>query len=158
MVRFVTLAVLMATAANAFTVPPPAFNNRVAVAPTTTAQNVIMTEEETRVILSKAEECVESECTVTDVANLIHELKDTEKELNARMEKVMNMIASLQNLNDKKARKKEDVRQFVSDMLRVFNTDKPFAFPAGFSGDIGDGPTTAYDALPPKPWKASDKQ
>jgi hypothetical protein len=28
-------------------------------------------------------------------------------------------------------------------------------FAMGFSGDIGDGPTTAYDALPPKPWKNS---
>ena len=27
-------------------------------------------------------------------------------------------------------------------------------FATGFSGDIGDGPTTAYDALPPKKWSA----
>ena len=30
-------------------------------------------------------------------------------------------------------------------------------FAMGFTGDIGDGPTTAYDALPPKPWKADAK-
>jgi len=29
--------------------------------------------------------------------------------------------------------------------------------PSGFSGDIGDGPTTAYDALPPKKFKADKK-
>ena len=25
--------------------------------------------------------------------------------------------------------------------------------PTGFSGDIGEGAKTAYDVLPPKPWK-----
>ena len=28
--------------------------------------------------------------------------------------------------------------------------------PISFSGDIGDGPKTAYDALPPKPWKPEE--
>jgi hypothetical protein len=28
-------------------------------------------------------------------------------------------------------------------------------YPGGFSGDIGDGPTDAYKALEPKPWKPS---
>jgi hypothetical protein len=31
-------------------------------------------------------------------------------------------------------------------------------FPSGFTGDIGDGPTTAYDALPPKKWTNPDKK
>mmetsp|Transcript_127330 Transcript_127330/g.189839 ORF Transcript_127330/g.189839 Transcript_127330/m.189839 type:complete len:212 (-) Transcript_127330:71-706(-) len=51
------------------------------------------------------------------------------------------------------------IQQFVSDMFRVFDiheddrsTKKHFA--VGYSGDIGSGPTTAYKALPPKPWKA----
>ena len=32
---------------------------------------------------------------------------------------------------------------------------KPSFFPTGWVGDVGDGPMTAYDALPPKPYKAS---
>ena len=41
-------------------------------------------------------------------------------------------------------------------MLRVFDIhhDNTEFHPIAFSGDIGNGPTTAYDALPPKPWKA----
>jgi hypothetical protein len=63
------------------------------------------------------------------------------------------MIGHLQHINEKEERKTDEVRSFVRDMLRVFDTNKPMAFPTGFSGDVGDGPTTAYDALPPKPWK-----
>ena len=82
------------------------------------------------------------------------ELKDQEKVLNQRMDKIMNMIAHLQHVNEKEERQTDEVRAFVRDMLRTFNTDKPNFPVSGFSGDIGDGPKTAYDALPPKPWKA----
>eukprot|EP00525_Craspedostauros_australis_P006641 CAMPEP_0198132942 /NCGR_PEP_ID=MMETSP1442-20131203/59305_1 /TAXON_ID= /ORGANISM="Craspedostauros australis, Strain CCMP3328" /LENGTH=184 /DNA_ID=CAMNT_0043794045 /DNA_START=445 /DNA_END=999 /DNA_ORIENTATION=- len=157
MARFTSFLFLLATAANAFTVPPAAMNRATAVA-SPTAQNLIMTEAETNEILKKAEDCANSECSTSDVDDLVRELKGTEKELNARLEKIMNMIAALQHANDSKKRKKEEVRQFVSDMLRVFNTDKPNVFPTGFVGDIGDGPTTAYDAFPPKKWSPADKQ
>ncbi len=40
---------------------------------------------------------------------------------------------------------------FISFHTHVVSQNGQFAI--GFSGDIGDGPTTAYDALPPKPWK-----
>ena len=41
------------------------------------------------------------------------------------------------------------------DLLRMTSfAHQDGKFAMGFSGDIGDGPTTAYDALPPKPWKA----
>ncbi|KAL3826272.1 hypothetical protein ACHAXA_004590 [Cyclostephanos tholiformis] len=120
-----------------------------------TALNLIMTEEEISAILSKANGCVESECAVSDVDDLIAELRDQQKVLSARLENIMNAVAHLQAANaagDK--RKTDDVRSIVKDMLRVFTTgDGKFAM--GFSGDIGDGPTTAYDALPPKPWKAA---
>ena len=87
---------------------------------------------------------------------LIYELKEQEKEMSQRLEKVMNMIAHLQHINAKEERKTDEVRSFVRDMLRVFDSGKTGHFPISFSGDIGDGPTTAYDALPPKPWKKAE--
>ena len=68
----------------------------------------------------------------------------------------MNMIAHLQHINEKEERKTDEVRSFVRDMLRVFDRGDATHFPISFSGDIGDGPTTAYDALPPKPWKKAE--
>ncbi|KAL3796310.1 hypothetical protein ACHAW5_003847 [Stephanodiscus triporus] len=122
-----------------------------------TSLNLIMTEDEISAILAKANGCVESECAVADVDDLIAELKDQQKVLSARLENIMNVVAHLQAANAAgEKRKTDDVRSIVRDMMRVFTTsDDKFAM--GFSGDIGDGPTTAYDALPPKPWKAASK-
>ena len=115
---------------------------------------VILSDEETERILSSATDCAEGECSIDDVSELIAELKGQEKEMQARLEKIMNMIAHLQHINAKEERKTDEVRAFVKDLLRTFSTDKPMYFPTGFAGDVGDGPTTAYDALPPKKWTA----
>ena len=117
-----------------------------------------MTDEETENILQAAADCAEGECSIDDVSELIYELKQQEKEMQSRLDKVMNMIAHLQHINAKEERKTDEVRAFVKDMLRVFSSEKPMYFPTGFAGDIGDGPTTAYDALPPKKWKPADKK
>ena len=124
----------------------------------TTAHSAYLTEEETVAILTKSHECIDSECSLDEVDDLLKTLKSTEKELEARMEKIMNTIAHLQHINEKEERKTDDVRAFVKDMLRVFNTDKPLIFPTGYAGDVGKGPTTAYDALPPKKWTNPDKK
>jgi hypothetical protein len=82
-----------------------------------------MTEDEISAILSKANGCVESECAVSDVDDLIAELKGQQKVLSARLENIMNVVAHLQAANtagDK--RKTDDVRSIVKDMLRVFTT------------------------------------
>jgi hypothetical protein len=89
----------------------------------TTARHLIMNEEETEQVLQSATDCVESECSIEEVSDLINVLKETESELEARLEKIMNMIAHLQHINQKEERKTDEVRQFVKDMLRVFNTD-----------------------------------
>lgn len=102
--------------------------------------------------MTSAGDCAAGECSIDDVSELIHELKDVQVIMEGRLAKIMNMISHLQHINEKEERKTDQVRQFVRDMLQVFNTDKP-GFPlSGFSGDIGDGPKTAYDALPPKKW------
>jgi hypothetical protein len=113
-----------------------------------------MTEEEISAVLDKAHACVESECAVDDVNTLISELRDQQKVLSTRLDHIMNVVAHLQHANEQKDRKKEDVRTIVKDMLRVFSSDAG-KYAISFSGDIGDGPTTAYDALPPKPWKGA---
>jgi len=144
---------LLAVGSNAFmTCPAVPAQTR-----TNTARNLIMTEDEITAILDKAHGCVESECAVDDVSDLIAELKDQQKVLNTRLETIMNVVAHLQHANEQKERKTDDVRAIVNDMLRVFTTQEG-KFAIGFSGDIGDGPTTAYDALPPKPWKGDAKK
>lgn len=85
-----------------------------------------MTDEETETIMKSANDCVEGECSVDEVSELLSILKETEKELESRMESIMNMIAHLQHINKKEERKTDDVRAFVQDMLRVFNTDVSF--------------------------------
>jgi hypothetical protein len=93
------------------------------VAVPTTARFVILTDEETQAILKSAKECAESECSVDDVSSLIEELNIQEGILSERLVKIMNMIAQLQHVNEKKERKTDEVRQFVRDMLRVFSND-----------------------------------
>mmetsp|Transcript_5625 Transcript_5625/g.12804 ORF Transcript_5625/g.12804 Transcript_5625/m.12804 type:complete len:151 (-) Transcript_5625:1782-2234(-) len=147
MFRLALLSVL-AVGSNAFMTAPTC-----PVRTQQTARNLIMTEDEITAILSKAHGCVESECAVNDVDDLITELKDQQKVLSTRLENIMNVVAHLQHANTQEARKTDNVRAIVNDMLRVFTTqDGNFAM--GYMGDVGDGPTTAYDALPPKPWKA----
>ena len=119
---------------------------------TTTARHVILSDAETKAILSAAEECADSECSVEDVSSLIADLKAQQKVLNNRLDKVMNMIAHLQHVNEKEERKTDEVRAFVKDLLSVFTHSKPMGIATGL--DAFDGPFDAYDALPPKPWTA----
>jgi hypothetical protein len=87
-----------------------------------------MTEDEISAILSKANGCVESECAVSDVDDLIAELRDQQKVLTARLENIMNVVAHLQSANAAgEKRKTDDVRSLVRDMLRVFTTSVSFS-------------------------------
>eukprot|EP00536_Pseudo-nitzschia_multiseries_P000559 jgi/Psemu1/300167/fgenesh1_kg.7_\ len=151
-----TIALLFASAA-AFSPIKPTMIRTAAVA-STTAHSAFLTEEETVAILNKSNECIDSECSLDEVEDLLTVLKDTEKELQGRLDNIMNMIAHLQHVNEKEERKTDEVRAFVKDLLRVFDTGKPVFSPQGFSGDVGKGPTTAYDALPPKKWTNPDKK
>ena len=109
---------LLAAGSNAFMVSP----NIHVRTQTTTARNLIMTEDEITAILDKAHGCVESECAVDDVDDLIAELKGQQKVLSERLEKIMNVVSHLQHANTKEERKTDDVRAIVKDMLRVFTT------------------------------------
>lgn len=119
-----------------------------------TALNLIMTESEITAILDQAHECAEGECAVDDVEDLISELKTQQKVLSERLDTIMNAVAVLQAANDSSDRKTDDVRALIKDVMRVFSTEKG-QYANAFSGDIGAGAKTAYDVLPPKPWKAA---
>lgn len=88
-----------------------------------TARHIIMTNEETESVLKTAGDCMEGECSIDEIDELVAMLKDTEQQLEARLEDIMNMVAHLQHINEKEERKTDEVRSIVKDMLRVFNTD-----------------------------------
>jgi hypothetical protein len=108
--------------------------------------------------MQSAAECADGECSVDDVTELVAELQDQKKVLQARLDKIMNMISDLQHVNQKESRKTDEVRGIVRDMLRVFSRDPPKFKATGYAGDVGKGPTDAYDSLPPKKWTPADKK
>merc|ERR1719420_1131146 len=129
---------------------------------TTTARMALMTEEETAAIFKKSSDCLEKsadECSIEEVDELLKTLKDAERQLRERLEDIEDVVAGLEDIHDdKKEDRRRSGRQFVKDMLRVFNNDKP-SFPvSGYSGDVGRGAKTAYDVLPPKKWVNPDKE
>jgi len=113
----------------------------------------LLSDEETETIFNKATDCAEGECSLDDVNDLLSELNAQQKILSDRLAQVTNMIDTLAGVNDKEEREVDEVRQYVRDLLRVFNNDKPMFSPTGYSGDISSKTMTAYDALPPKPMK-----
>lgn len=173
--------------------------------------NLIISEEETERVMQTASDCVEGECSISEIAELISVLKGTEEDLQERMKAISNMITKLETMNGEENRETDEVRRFVEDLLWVFKQNvslffifesvdtsnrlvdfehsnrfwlfdlfsestrspllyltnethnlllffvsqqKPAVTPYGFSGDIGKGPKTAYDAFfsSPKPY------
>ena len=120
-----------------------------------------MSQDETDSILAKATDCAEGECSLDEVDELISILKVQQKELYDRVEQVKSIVKALDTLNSKDERKVDEVRETVRAIFRVFQlgdkasgNDYPsLSKPTGWTGEVGDGPTTAYDALPPKPYK-----
>ncbi|GKY99408.1 hypothetical protein MPSEU_000895500 [Mayamaea pseudoterrestris] len=155
MFRQLALLVLVLATGTAFQVQAPALHSRIQLS-SSTARQVLLSEEETQSIIQSAQECAAGECSIDDVSDLISELREQEKILSARLESVMNMISDLQYINEKEERQTDEVRAFVSDMLRVFSLTRGSetqSLATGFSGDISKGTKTAYDSLNPKPWK-----
>lgn len=122
-----------------------------------------MTPTENEAILKQATDCSEGECSLDEVEDLIMVLQAQQKELYERVQKVKGMVENLESLNSKgETRKVDEVRETIRALYRVFQlgdkasgNDYPSLSRAtGWSGDVGDGPKTAYDSLPPKKWKA----
>ena len=87
------------------------------------ARFIILSDSETDAILKSAAECAEGECNIDDVAGLVSDLKEQQKEMEGRLKKINSMIEQLEHINAKDERKADEVRSFVKDMLRVFSHD-----------------------------------
>ena len=128
---------------------------------TNTQQLQLISQEETEAIMAHATECVEGECGLDEVDDLIDLLKTQQKELNERVENVRQMIKSLESVNSSDDRSVDEIRETVRAIFRVFQlgdnssgNDYPsLSKPTGYSGEVGSGSTTAWDALPPKKWQ-----
>ena len=83
----------------------------------------MLSDEETETIFNKATDCAEGECSLDDVNDLLSELNAQQKILSDRLAQVTNMIDTLAGVNDKEEREVDEVRQYVRDLLRVFNND-----------------------------------
>ena len=122
-----------------------------------------MSQEDTDSIVSKVSSCVDGECSLDEVEDLIELLQSQQKEMYGRVEQIRSMVKSLETVNSQDDREVDQIRETVRAIYRVFQlgdkasgNDYPsLSKPTGWSGEVGDGPTTAYDALPPKPYKKS---
>ncbi len=113
--------------------------------------------------MATATECVEGECSLDEIDGLIALLQGQQKELSVRVDQIKEMVKSLEAVNGSDDRSVDEIRETVRAIFRVFqlgdkasgNNYPSLSRPTGWSGEIGSGPTTAYDALPPKPMKKS---
>jgi hypothetical protein len=118
-----------------------------------------MSHGETDSVFETATNCVEGECSLDEIEGLINLLKEQQKEASVRLDDVKGMIKSLETVNGADDRSVDEIRETVRAIFRVFQlgakasgNDYPsLSKPMGWSGEVGKGPTTAYDALPPKP-------
>jgi FtsZ-binding cell division protein ZapB len=83
-----------------------------------------MSQGETDNLLKTANGCAEGECSLDDVSELISVLKEQQKELSDRVQKVRKTISDLKHVNEKDDRKVDEVRETVRALFRVFQMDK----------------------------------
>ena len=120
--------------------------------------NAVLTAAELEAVISKGRLCENGECSLEDTDDLISELKDQQHNLHERINEMNNMIKSLEILNNKDDRDTDEVRETVRAVFRLFDMGAKSSSktqPMGYAGEVGSGPTDAYKALNPKPWKAS---
>jgi chromosome segregation ATPase len=126
------------------------------------SQLSLMTASEAETLMKTANDCAEGECSLDDVEELISVLQQQQKELNTRLHEVKSKITQLETMNRHDERKVDELRETVRALFRIFQlgakssgNDYPsLSKPTGWSGEVGDGPKSAYDALPPKKWTA----
>ena len=121
----------------------------------------LLAQKDVDALFEKGKECMDAECDVSSVTNLLEHLKYQEKELTDRVAEISKIVDVLEGSNLKSDREVDEIRETVRAIYRVFQlgdkasgNDYPaLSKPTGYSGEVGSGPTTAYDALPPKKWK-----
>lgn len=113
--------------------------------------------EELDSLMSSGKQCEESECSIDDVDDLIGELLDQQKELYNRVKQLKDEVKMLEQLNEGD-RNVDEIQETVRAIVRIFQlgakasgNDYPaLSRPTGYTGEVGDGPKTAYEALEPK--------
>jgi len=117
----------------------------------------LMAAEDIDALVKHATDCAEGECSIDEVDDLVDTLKQQQKELHDQVDKIRVMIKSLEVTNQQGSR--DEVKETVRAIMRIFavsdkasGNDFPYSggMATGYSGEVGDGPTTAYDALKPK--------
>jgi hypothetical protein len=121
-----------------------------------------MSKTETESLLKHAKDVASSkECSKEEVDELILSLQTQQRELYNRLDKVKKTLHSLEVASGSPDRKTDELRDTVRAIYRIFQlsdkasgNDYPaLSKPTGWSGEINDGPKTAYDVLPPKKYK-----
>ncbi|KAL7441551.1 hypothetical protein ACHAXM_008121 [Skeletonema potamos] len=146
-------AALCATSIQAFA--PPATSIRVQ-----TARN-LMTAKEIQSIINEAEACAAGECALDEVEGLITNLLAQQSQLSKRIAEIDGLIKELEHVNGRDNRPTDEIRETVRAIFRIFamgdkasGNDYPsLSRPTGYSGEVSGGGKTAYDVLPPKPFK-----
>jgi hypothetical protein len=131
------------------------------IKPMTSKLQAVLSADELEAILMRGHECEKSECSLDDVNSLIVELQEQQQKLYERVQSIDNMIKSLETMNHSKDRNVDEVRDTLRAIFRIFamsprasGNDYPaLSRPTGYAGEVGKGPTDAYKALDPKPWK-----
>jgi len=121
----------------------------------------LMTRDESDKVMETATDCVKGECSLDEIEGLIDLLKEQQKEASDRLGEIRDMIKALEIVNGADDRSVDEIRETVRAIFRVFQlgdkasgNDYPaLSKPTGWPGEVGNGPMTAYDALPPKPIK-----
>jgi hypothetical protein len=117
-----------------------------------------MSQEETAEVMKHANDCAHGECSLDEVDELVSVLKSHQKELYDHVEEIKKVTKALKTVTSRGG-EVDEVRETVRALFRVFQlggsgNDYPsLSKPTGWSGEVGDGPQTAYDALPPKKYK-----
>lgn len=126
-----------------------------------TQLNAVLTPQEIEAVIKRGKSCEDGECSVDDVDGLIAELQEQQHNLNERINKMNNIIETMEVLNASDERETDEVRDTVKAIFRLFsmgavasgNDYKSTGIATGYSGEVGDGPSDAYKSLNPKPWK-----
>mmetsp|Transcript_14388 Transcript_14388/g.26139 ORF Transcript_14388/g.26139 Transcript_14388/m.26139 type:complete len:131 (-) Transcript_14388:206-598(-) len=122
----------------------------------------LMTVEKVDTLIIKATNCEKGECSLDEVEILTKELQFQQKMVYDRIQQTTMLIDSLEHVNVQDSREVNEVRETVRAISRgrfergkdmTFGTiaggkasvnDYPsLSMPIGYSGDVGDGHTTA---------------
>eukprot|EP00978_Attheya_sp_CCMP212_P008475 scaffold19905_cov49-Attheya_sp.AAC.2 len=109
-----------------------------------------MTVEEVDMLIKKATSFEKGECSLDEVENLTKELQSQQKMVHDRIDQTNKLIDSLDHVNVQDSREVNEVREAVRAISRSFqlgdkascNAYPPPSMPMGYSGAVGDGPTT----------------